>query len=239
MWQSIAGFIIRQRVLILVFLGIITITCGYYATKVSISYDFAKVIPKDDTDYIDYVNFKSRFGEDGSVLVIGVRNDQIFKKDFFNSFYDLCNTIEKTDGVEKCVSITKTYTIFKNEELHKFELKPLFEKKVDTQEELDSLHEVILRLKFYQGILLNDSGNTTLAAITLKKDKLDSKDRITLVENIENAAKKFGEKYHTEIYFSGLPYIRTVYATKVRNELQLFTLLSLLVTTIIMWMFFR
>jgi predicted RND superfamily exporter protein len=239
MWQSIAGFIIRQRFLILVFLGIITLTCGYYATKVTIAYDFAKVIPKDDSDYIDYVNFKNRFGEDGSVLVVGVRNNDIFKKEFFNSFYDLCNNIEKTDGVEKIVSITKIYTINKNEEKHKFELNPLFQNKVSTQAELDSLHEIISRLKFYEGILLNDSGNTTLAAITLKKDKLDSKERITLVENIEKAAKAFGEQHHTEVYFSGLPYIRTVYATKVRNELQLFTLLSLIVTTIIMWLFFR
>ena len=65
----------------------------------------------------------------------------------------------------------------------------MFQNKVSTQAELDSLHEIISRLKFYEGILLNDSGNTTLAAITLKKDKLDSKERITLVENIEKLVR--------------------------------------------------
>lgn len=239
MWQKIAGFILRKRTGILIFLGLFTALCGYYATKVSISYDFAKVIPKDDSDYIDYMQFKGRFGEDGSVLMMGVRSDQLFQKDFFNAYFDLCQKLEATEGVEKVVSITKIYTIGRNEEKHKLEIVPVFSHRIRSQAELDSLHEVITRLKFYEGLLLNDSGNTTLTAITLKKDKLDSKERIALVESIEKAAFAFGKEQSTEIYFSGLPYIRTIYATKVRNELQLFTLLSLLITTIIMWLFFR
>jgi len=55
---------------------------GYYAGKVQLTYDFAKIIPADDPDYIDYIKFKNTFGEDGNVLVIGVQSDKIFEYNF-------------------------------------------------------------------------------------------------------------------------------------------------------------
>lgn len=44
---------------------------------------FAKVVPVDDSDYVDYMKFKKQFGEDGNVLVIGVQNDKIYQLEFF------------------------------------------------------------------------------------------------------------------------------------------------------------
>lgn len=79
MWLKIAAFLVRKRVLLLIVLALLTGWMAFEARKVSIAYDFAKVIPKDDSDYVDYVDFKQKFGEDGSVMVIGVQSDKLFQ----------------------------------------------------------------------------------------------------------------------------------------------------------------
>ena len=219
---------------------------AFEATKIKISYDFAKVVPANDTDFIDYQAFKAKFGEDGSVLVAGVKTDKIFQLDWFNAWYDLSEKIEKTAGVEKVLSVGKAYLIDKKEETDelgndkgRFILRPILDKKPESQAELDSIAGIIKNLTFYKGLLLNDSGDATILGITLTQSALDSKDRIRVVEEIEKLADSFSVKFNTEIHFSGLPYIRTVYAVKVKNELQWFTLFILIVTTLFMWFFFR
>ena len=93
MWNKFGTFIIRNRFYCLIAIGLITLGFGYFASKVQLTYDFAKVIPADDPDFLDYQKFKATFGEDGNVLVIGVQSKNIFKVDFFNDWHKLSNDI--------------------------------------------------------------------------------------------------------------------------------------------------
>src|ERR1700709_1877459 len=100
MWQHFGTFIIRNRSWLLIALGLITIYSVYEASKVQLTYDFAKVVPNDDPDLVEYLRFKQMFGEDGNVLVVGIQNKDLFKKDFFNDWYKLSKDVERIDGVE-------------------------------------------------------------------------------------------------------------------------------------------
>jgi uncharacterized protein len=239
MWEKFASFVLRYRVWCLIFMGAFALTMGYLASKAQLSYEFAKIVPVNDSDYVDYMSFKQKFGEDGNVLVIGVQSKDIYDLDFFNAWYDLSNDIERIDGVQKIVSLPKLYTLVKNDSMHRFDVQLLLKEKPQSQDEVDSLKTVIEGLKFYEGLIYNPQTNVTLMAITLKKTKLDSKERIQLVKDIQNKAEAFGQEFHTRLHFSGLPYIRTVYSTKVAKELRMFTLLAMLVTAIMMLLFFR
>lgn len=239
MWNAISTFCIRNRFLLLVLLGLMTVVFGYYATKVKMTYDNAKIIPQDDPDYLDYLKFKDKFGEDGNVVVIGVQSDKLFELNFFNDWYLLSDQIEKTEGVEKVISISKAYNLVKNDSIRRLEFKPIITKPISNQQELDSVKGVISSLKFYQGILYNPDSNVTLIAVTLKKKELDSKARIPLVKGIEERARAFGKKYNCEIHISGLPYVRTIMSSKVADEIQIFTYLSMLITIIFIFIFFR
>ncbi len=239
MWEKFASIVLRNRIWCLVATLLFTVWMGYYASKVQLSYEFAKVVPVDDSDYVDYMKFKKQFGEDGNVLVIGVQNEKIYQLEFFNAWYDLSDSIEKIDGVQKVVSLPKLYNIVKNDSLRRFDVSLVLNQKPQTQMELDSIKTIIESLKFYEGLIHNPKTHVTLMAVTLKKDKLDSKERIQLVKNIQDKAEKFGENFHTKLHFSGLPYIRTVYSTKVAKELRIFTLLAMIVTAVMMLLFFR
>src|SRR5687767_10652953 len=138
MWAKIAGFILRYRLFLIIAIAVSTLIMGYLGTKIQLTYDFAKIIPAGDQDYIDYLAFKNRFGEDGNVLVIGVKSDKLFQLDFFNDWYDLSEKIEKTDGIEKLVSISRIYSIVKNDSTRRFEFNPALASRPTSQEELDS-----------------------------------------------------------------------------------------------------
>ncbi len=239
MWSKIADFILKYRWQSLLAILLITIFFGYHARNVQLTYDFAKIIPADDPDFIDYVKFKKTFGEDGNVMVVGIQSKKIFEINFFNDWSKLTTLIESIDGIEKVVSLSNIQTIAKNEETQKLSLTPLLTSGIKNQTELDSFKLKIADLKFYSGFLYNPDNDVTLLAITLKKQKLDSKERIPLVKSIEEEANAFGKKYSCEMHYSGLPYVRTIFSSKVADEIKIFIFLSILVTAIFIFIFFR
>lgn len=239
MFLTISRIILRNKLSLIICIGLITIFLGYKAKDIQLSYEFAKILPETDTNFKDYKDFKSTFGEDGSVMVIGVSDQQFFQLNKFNDWYDLGEKIKKIDGIEAVVSVARMYQISKNEEEKKFELLPLLKNKPKSQQELDSIKLIIDNLPFYQGFILNKETGSTIMAITFDKVKLNSKNRIAMVDTIKNLALSFGKKNNLEIHLSGMPYIRTAITGKVSSEMKLFMLLAILVTALILFIFFR
>jgi uncharacterized protein len=220
-------------------IGLITAFMGYKAFDIRLSYDFAKILPESDPDYIAYDNFKKTFGEDGSVMVIGVEDKNFFQLQKFNDWWKLGQDIKKIDGIEAVISVAGIYSIKKNEELRKFDLFPLVKGPLKTQEELDSVRTLIEGLPFYKGFIYNPSTGASVMAITFDKAKLNTKNRITIINYIKERADEFGSVHELNLHYSGLPYIRTALTAKVSEEMKLFLLLALLVTAAILYIFFR
>lgn len=239
MWQKIGTFILRNRLWLLILIGVLTVGAGFEATKVQLSYDFAKTVPADDPDFVEYMQFKKVFGEDGSVLVVGIKSDQLFEKDFFNDWINLTQSVKKIDGVENVLSLGNLFVLQKNDSTEQLELAQLIKGPLKNQREADSIKQQIANLPFYEGLLYNPQSNVTLLAITLNKQKLDSKARIALVREIEKVCNEFGEKRQLEMHFSGLPYVRTIFSSKVSEEIITFTYLSIGITALFIFLFFR
>ena len=68
MWQKTGEFVLRYRLALLILLFALTGIMGYYASRVKMSYEFAKAIPVDHPKYKSYLSFKETFGEDGNIL---------------------------------------------------------------------------------------------------------------------------------------------------------------------------
>ncbi len=212
---------------------------GYKGQNVVLSYENNSMLPEKDSTRMEYQKFKNLFGEDGNVIVIGAINPELFKLDQFNAWADLGTEIRGIDGVLEVVNITRAINLVKNEETHQFNIIPVINKKATTQAEVDSLKNVILGLKFYEGMLYNPKTHATLMTITLDKKKLNDKIRITLINNIIKSVDAYKLKNNVEIHSSGMPYIRTVTMQKVKHELFLFVLISIAVATFIMFLFFK
>ncbi len=247
MWAKLSHFILRNRLAILVVMFLITAVMGWQATKLELSYRYARVLPKDDSLFTAYEEFKQRYGEDGTVLVIGFKDSTMFDLKKLQGWYDLNESIRKIAGVKDVMSITRLYNLFRNDSLSKFDVRQVVNRRPQTQQEADSIREQIENLPFYEGMIYNKEDHVTLMAITFSDTAVNSKDRLSIVASIREQALKFGEnnlKFDPDdankgLHFSGMPYIRSEYMRKIGSEMQLFVFLSLLITAIILFVFFR
>jgi uncharacterized protein len=239
MWTKLVRIILRNRLAILIAIAIITTFMGWKASSVRMSYDNTRMLPADDSTYLDYLNFKSLYGEDGNVMVIGVINPKMFELSELNAWYDLASDIKKIDGIQQVASITRAVSVVKNDSLRMFQFLPIQDKRLKTQAEADSLKSKVMNLKFYEGLLYNLKNNAFLIAVTLDKKRLNDKSRLELVDKINQLAMSY--KAHTghELHLSGLPYIRSKMMVKVKQELILFIFLSIGVAAFILFLFFR
>lgn len=151
MWRKLSGIILRYRLILMTALTVVTAFMGWNALHVQLSYERVQILPVDDSDYITYNNFKKTFGEDGSVMTIGFLGDSLFRLNQFNQWYDLGDSIRHIEGIQEVVSVARSYFLLRNDSLSKLEFKPLFGKKPESQQELDSLHEIFNRLPFMKG----------------------------------------------------------------------------------------
>ena len=239
MWKFLVRHILRDRVGILIAIALVTIFMGYKATQVKLSYEMTRMLPANDSTTIIYEKFKKQFGEDGSVMFIGIEDKNIFQLNEFNDWFDLSARIRKINGVEEVLSSTRLYQLVKNDSLKKFEFRPVSPVKPVNQAQLDSLKKIIFSIGLYDNLIINKNTGATIMMVTLQKSKLDSKSRIELIREIKLTADSFSSKHNIPIHYSGLPYIRTIISKKVEDELKLFVILAMLVAAVFLFIFFR
>ncbi|PWJ58861.1 hypothetical protein CLV98_103228 [Dyadobacter jejuensis] len=239
MWNKIASYIIRYRMVWVALILFSTIFMAYRASKIELSYQFARILPSTDPIEKEYQDFRQRFGEDGSVMVIGWQDEQLFELDKFKDWYALTTEIKETKGIKNVLSLANLQKVVRNDSLKRFDFEPLLNHAPTTQVEVDSLKERVANLPFYDGLILNSKTGATVMVITFNDKDLNSKRRLTIVDDLEAMAEKFAQKHQVDLHYSGMPYIRTVNMKKISSEMELFMGLAILVTLIILFAFFR
>jgi uncharacterized protein len=239
MWRSLGKFILKNRIPLLIVVIAATVFMGYHAKQVQLSYEFAKAIPVDNPKYKIYQEFKKQFGEDGNLLVVGIQTDQFFTQDIFNSYATLQRNIRKVEGVEDIIGIPTAVNLKKDSATEKLRSENIFPDKSLTQTEIDSLKNIFLNLPFYRELMYNPATNAWLMGVRINKNVLNSKDRTKTVDEIEKYTNAFGTSNKLEVYISGLPLVRTKLATRISNEMSLFLIVSLILSAVILLLFFR
>lgn len=239
MWKKLGQFVLRFRLVLLVVLIGATGFMLYHALKVTISYEFVRTIPVDNPLYKQYLAFKKQFGDDGNTLVIGFTSDKLFKKEIFNDFAAVSRQLKKVDKVEDVLSVAAAVNLVKNDSTQKLNVKPVFKASDTTQPLLDSAMMVLHSLPFYKGLLYNPETNAYLVGVKINKDVLGTKGREKVIAEIERITYDFGARNNIDMHISGLPLIRTNMAIKVAKEMQWFLIGSVLISALILILFFR
>ncbi len=239
MWLKIAKGVLRYRWMLLSALIVCSAYMAFEASKVKLSYDFARAIPTDHPKYQQYLDFKKTFGEDGNLLTIGFQSDSFFSLKNFNANQQLQEVIQKINGVEDIISVERAVYLARNDSSSKLVATRIFPSEIKDQKELDSLKHVFLSLPFYRGLIYNPTTNAYLMGIRINKEILGSKERERTVGEIEAAATSFSKETKLDLHLSGLPLIRTNVAIKIANEMKWFLLGSLALSALILFIFFR
>ena len=239
MWTSLARFVLKNRLPVLIFLLLSTIVMGYFASQVKMSYEFAKAIPTDNPKYREYQEFRKKFGDDGNTMVIGFGSDKFFDVNFFNSYTLLSQQLKKVEGVNGVLSIPEAVTLTKDSATEKLRPVPIFKSSYTSQLELDSAGAIFESLPFYKGLLYNPKSKVYLMAVSVNKDVLITPKRNIVVPEIVKIANAFGEQNNIELALSGLPLVRTTISTRIADEMKLFLLGSVILSALILLLFFR
>lgn len=239
MWQSLGRFILRFRLPLLILLAAITAFMGYHASKVQLSYDFARAIPINNPKYKVYQEFKKKFGEDGNLLVLGIQTDKLFEEKLFNAYADLQRKLKTVKGVDDIISVPSAVKLVKIPETEKLKAENIFADRRMSQAEIDSSAATFLNLPFYRQLLYNPGTNAWLMGIRINKDLMASKERLSIVHTIRQIADDFGNANNITVYKSGLPQIRTELTERITKEMRLFIFASLILSAVILLLFFR
>jgi hypothetical protein len=211
---------------------------AYMGQFVKFNYDFSQTVPDSDEDMIYYNSFKKTFGEDGNVFAIGLKDSSIFVLDKFINYREYIKEIESIEGINGVLGLPNLQILSKNKENKNFTFVDLMEPFPNSQMELDSLLLIANNQKFYDNKILNKYGALTLL-ITIDKEILNSKDRDKLMQNLITLSANFESNSGIKLHYAGLPYSRYIMAESVKEELTRLLIISLVVTAIILFVFFR
>lgn len=241
-WELIARIILRNRVFILVGVVLVTILMALQWKNIQFTQTEANLIPADDKVNVDYNHFLENFGEEGNLIVIATKDKRLFTPKVFENWSKLMHKIQSDKEVTLVISVDNLQKLTKNDSLQTFELSPLVDvKEIQNENYLKRIKsELFNKLPFYEGLLLNKKSGAVRSAIYLDKKIVNTKARKEYVLNkFIPEIEKFNTENNMQLHVSGMPYIRTLNAKTIIDEIGLFIGAALLITSLIFFFFFR
>lgn len=239
MWDNIARLIIRYRLLLIGLIAVVTGIMGYYATKVQMSYDFARTVPLNDPDMVLLQEFRKQFGEDGNAIGVGFKDSAIYEKRNFEAYRDFARKVKQISGVSEVIALPLLKLALKDTEKQRFYLASIFPETIRTTEEFDSLMNIARGQRVYMDELVNARNGATMMIVTVNRDVMNSALREPMTAALRQAADEFQRATNITPHFAGLPFMRTVVTNQVKREMRIFLIASVIITGLIMFIFFR
>jgi predicted RND superfamily exporter protein len=239
MWYRLGQNILKYKKTYLFFILLSTVVMGYFAVQIKLSYEYTKAIPSDNPKFIVYNEFVKKYGVDGTTVVVGFKTNQFYTKDFFNQVDALHKTIKQNTAVAEVMSIPTAYTISKDSIDTKFNAAKIFHAPYTSDSLLLADKTVFENLPFYQNLYYNPDSNSYIMAISFIADSINSVSRTKIIGSIQNELERFSQSTKTEVHISGLPFIRTIMADRIKKEMLWFLIGSLVLSAITLLLFFR
>ncbi|AWI24796.1 efflux RND transporter permease subunit [Flavobacterium pallidum] len=241
-WEAVARIILKNRNFILGIIAAITIFLGWQCKNLAMTYTEANLLPQKHIVNQQYADFLDKFGEEGNLVVIGVKDNAFFTPKAYAAWNELMGSLKKSPDVELVVSLNDLKKLHKDTIAQKFEMVPLIDQnRTNDPAYLAAIKdELFNRLPFYEGLLFNKQSGSIRSAIYLKKSIVNTAERKTfIVENLVPKIEKFEKAANIDLRVSGMPYIRTINAENMKGEIGLFIGAALLTVSVIFFFFFR
>lgn len=240
-WEIFARIILRNRIVFLVFIFITTLLFSTQWKNLKFSYSEANLMPYDHPFNIAYDNFIDVFGEEGNLLIIAVKDSSLFEKNNFNAWIKLSESIKNNREVNNVIHVGNIPVISKDLIKKRFNIDSLVNEFFTNNIKIESFkNNLFNNYPFYENILFNKNSETIQTAIYLDKSIVNNIERIEFVNKIFiPSIKSFESQTKIDVKISGMPYIRTMNAQNIMDEIGKFVIIAIVVTICIFFFFFR
>ena len=240
-WGLVARLILRNRFLIL--LGILLLT-GYWSTQwknMQFTFTEANLLPDNHPENILYQSFIQTFGEEGNVIVIAVQDSSFYNPSQRLAWKALNEKIERYQEINFVLSTENIQELVKDNKNKSFVLKEVSEELPPEGKFPEKFKEKLyLELPFFENLLFEKNSNTIRSIIYMDPEIVNTAQRKDFIFDVFiPLIKNYEETYDSDIRVSGMPYIRTLNAQNIVDEIGLFVLGAALITTLIFFLFFR
>ncbi len=240
-WGAVARLILRNKIFILIAVIIATVFFSMQWKHMRFTYTEANMLPDEHEVNITYNDFLKVFGEEGNLIVLGVKDSSLFSVKQLNAWNNLADSFKSYDEVETVLSIKDLQKLVKNTKKEQFDLEPFIKDSITSAKQIDKLQdELFNQYPFYDNFLFNAETKTIRTAIYLKKDIVNTSARKDfIIKVLQPKIDAFEAQTNLDVRVSGMPYIRTLNAQNIVDEIPIFIGAALFVTSFIFFLFFR
>ncbi len=239
MWYQLGQKIVKYKITSLVVLTLTTLFMGYFATQIKLSYEFTKAIPEDNPKFVVYKDFVKQFGVDGATMVVGFQSNNLYNKTTFNRLVVLHQSIKEIPGVTDVLSVPFAYNLTKDTLNSKFIAQKIFNPPYTNDSVLKVHQSAFEQIPFYKNLLYNPNSHAYIMAISFIPDSINSASRSAIIRKLTQQLDAFSAATKLDLHMSGLPYIRTIMADRIKKEMLWFLFGSLFLCAVTLYLFFR
>lgn len=240
-WGITARVILRNRILILCGIALFTFFMSMQWKNMRFSNTEANLLPDDHPVNLAYNRFVAQFGEEGNIIAIAVKDSSLFELQNFRKWNKLSKQLAAFPEVSMVLSTDNLKLLEKSKTSDAFVMLPFLSPKTNTQQGLnEALEQLFHEEPFYDQLLFNKETGTLRTLVYLDKDLLNTSVRKDFIlKDLEGLIATFEAETDIQTHVSGMPFIRTKNSQSIIDEISLFILGALGVTSLIFFFFFR
>ncbi|MCK4667745.1 RND family transporter, partial [Candidatus Dependentiae bacterium] len=197
--QKFSWVIIKLRVLIIIFVILITGLLIFSLKGLKINPDIISYLPKTDNDVklFDYIGEEYK---GNSLAMVAIESDDIFDLETIKSINILTNKFKVLPGVSYVTSLTNVLDIKKLED--GFEIGKLIDEfnLPKNPEDIKNLKQYTLSKDMYRGRIVSENSTATLIVCRLN----DNVDKVDTARKIKQLVQEEGLKQ--KVYYGGIPF---------------------------------
>ncbi len=240
-WAKTARVILRNRILILFGIAVVTVFLGMQWKNMQFSNSPANLLPDDHPVNQEYRSFLNQFGEEGNAVVFAVRDSMLFNPINFNRWNKFSKQLGAFPEVDFVLSTHNLQELIKDNDKQEFVMQPLIKKQPETLQEVDSIVQHLFNdLPFYDNLIYNKQSRTIRTVMYMDKDIINTSVRKDFVlKDMMRLVNSFEKETGLDVRISGMPYVRTMNSQNIIDEIGKFILAALGVTSLIFFFFFK
>jgi len=210
-WSALARFILRNRTFLLILIAAITFALSTQWDNMRFSTTEANLLPDDHYINVEYNKFLEEFGEEGNLVILGIKDSTLFTPEKFIAWNKLSKDLMKYKEIDFTISVGDLLKLEKRKDTTAFNLVPFIKDSVFTNESLKQYkYELFNKLPFYEGLVYSPNKQSIRTAIYMDKSIINTSIRKDFIINdLIPIIKQFEEETGIKVHTSGIPYIRT------------------------------